>query len=175
MIISVGSGSMVLQGAAEKTLKIIGGTLYIPNFFPNTDANSVVSGTDEADTLTNSGANSTLLGGGGNDVIENSASNVTIRGGAGNDLISLGGSSQLLAYASGDGYDTVTGFTGLDSIRITDGSGYTSLVNGNDVIISVGSGSMVLNDAEDASINIVGGHFYIPNVFPNKQHSKRHR
>ena len=110
------------------------------------------------------GKNSTLNGGDGDDHIYNSVEKTTIVGGKGNDLISLGGSSRTstiptgknyILYSTGEGKDTIYGLGSTDTIEIVDGSIDSSVVNGNDVLLNVGSGSMLLKNAKGKTLNVL--------------------
>ena len=96
------------------------------------------------DYIDNEGAYSTLIGGDGDDTFYNgwNASLSVIEGGSGNDMITLDSNNQMIRYASGDGNDTVYRYFSTDTIRITDGSTYSTLKSGNDMIVSLASGSI---------------------------------
>ena len=109
------------------------------------------------DTINSNDPYVSVNGGAGNDSIEVSGwRHVTVRGGTGNDTITNVGDYNLIEYASGDGRDVVFDFDEDDTIRVVDGASYSTLTNGNDVIVSIGSGSITLKDAAEMSINIVG-------------------
>ncbi len=113
----------------------------------------------------------TLDGGTGNDTIMGRFGDSSISGGEGNDLISLTGDvdratinagtgddtiyndgyigmdgRQVFQYASGDGYDIIYGMTTADTIHITSGNISNTSLNGSDVILNVGSGSINLKN-----------------------------
>ena len=137
-----------------------------------------VTGTDGANFFYTykDGYNSTLNAGGGNDTVYNAAygtymllgdgddyiydgtrcgGNMTINGGTGNDTLSFTQYKyNVIQYANGDGDDVVLNYHSEDKIQITDGSEYTTTTSGNDVIITVGDGSITLKDAKDKTINI---------------------
>lgn len=73
---------------------------------------------------------------------------LTVKGGAGNDTINRGTNSSgiLYQYDAGDGYDTILGFNGDDTLQIT-GAEYSTSISGNDVIVSVGTGAIALKNA----------------------------
>ena len=107
---------------------------WISNYLSNT----VVTGTAWADTITNYGiGNVTIAGGKGNDSIDNHNYN-----------------GNLYWYNYGDGNDTISGFTANDVLQIN-GWSYSTMTSGNDFIVSVGYGSVVLKDAAQNTINIV--------------------
>ena len=82
----------------------------------------------------------------------------TVRGGAGNDTFNdIAPDSILYQYADGDGNDIITRYESSDTVSITDHSLYSTLVSNNDVIVSIGSGSITLKNASDKTLNIKGG------------------
>ncbi|MBQ7199699.1 MAG: hypothetical protein IJS29_10595 [Selenomonadaceae bacterium] len=100
---------------------------------------------------------STINGGDGNDtlVMGGYSSYSTFNGGKGDDIISInGGLNRVIQYVEGDGNDTIFGGSSFDSIQIL-GSGYIASTVGND-IITVDNGSILVKDAVDKYINIVG-------------------
>ena len=123
--------------------------------------NSMLDGGAGDDHIINRDSNtiySTLIGGSGQDTIRNSASYVTIEGGKDNDTISLasGHAGNVLTYANGDGKDTVYGYNSDDTLRIV-GSSYSTQNSGTkDILVNVGTGSMLLVDAGDVKLNIIG-------------------
>ena len=112
------------------------------------------------DHIINNGESVKINGGSGNETIVNYGSNSTINAGADNDRISFSGSkgNNLLQYTAGDGRDSVLGFSETDTLRIGNGNGtYSVFVSGNDVIVKVGTGRLILVDATNLSqVNIEG-------------------
>ena len=105
----------------------------------------------------NSSSNVTIEGGAGNDTINNRGNNVTISGGAGDDTItkySLA-NNNVFQYSSGDGNDKIYGYNSTDTLNIINGK-YTRSTVGNNVIVSVDSGTITLDGAADKIINING-------------------
>lgn len=78
---------------------------------PQTDAPTVVEGTDDADTLKGTDGGDTLSGMGGDD---------TLRGGMGPDELTGGTGADVLR--GGSGHDTLAGNTGFDILRGGSGS-----------------------------------------------------
>lgn len=111
------------------------------------------------DEIYNNSANSSINAGDGNDSISNRsyASLNAINGGAGDDSI-RNYYAHDLSVTGGDGDDTVYGFDELTTLQIGNGTDtYATLVSGNDVIIYVGDGSILLNGgAKLGQINITG-------------------
>ena len=108
--------------------------------------------------------------GAGNDYIMNYGQYTTINAGAGNDTINLVigykydySKNNYIDYSFGDGNDVIYGCSSTDTLNITGGN-YTSLISGQDVIISVGDGSMTLKNAANVSLNIQGAYATTPTV-----------
>ena len=195
VIISIGSGSITLKETHVTTPVIVGGSNKTPTVdsgvIGNQTSNTLISGTANADSIYNSGSHVTIDAGGGNDVIGTGAWYVsinagsgndfikvedglaTVRGGAGYDTVELDGGQNVILYASGDGNDLIDDYSSNDTIRITDGAEYRTLVSGDDVIVSIGSGSITLDDAVNKTLNIVGGTKIIPTVESNRRHRQR--
>ena len=108
------------------------------------------------DTIESYGYYNSIIGGSGNDSIQ-IYDYSTINGGNGNDSIELDGIGNIVEYASGDGNDVILYYSSFDTIRITDGSTYSTTRSGSDTIISVGSGSITLKEAVTGMLNIIGG------------------
>ena len=151
-ILNVGSGSVTFKN-------IEGGTNI--NILNADGSSSVITvpkilqGTSKADSLTNIEDDYQIDALAGNDKITNSGSNVTIIGGTGNDSISNSGENVLYQYATGDGKDTIIGFGENDTLQITKGTIKNSLVSGNDLILTVGTGSITLKDVVGIEINLI--------------------
>lgn len=153
------------------------GNDWIDTYYYN--ENSTILGGDGDDSIYNSAANSTMNGGAGNDSIHNWGDNISINGSSDNDTINntgdnvtiVGGSgddsidlhyriigayedayscANVVQYAEGDGNDTIQGIAFTDLIHITAGGYFTQTVD-NDLIISVGDGSMILLGAAKMS------------------------
>ena len=177
LIVSLGSGSITLKDAADRSITIRGGA-RVSDYINNTTQNTLIAGTSSADSIYNYAYYVTIDGGAGDDSINNAAGdyvsidggtgndsifngnlnwNNTIHGGLGDDTITNEGNYGIYQYASGDGNDVIFGFGYDDTLQLTDGANYTTLKSGSDLIVSLGSGSITLKDAADRSINIDGG------------------
>ena len=112
------------------------------------------------DSISNGGSNVSINAGAGNDTIWNyvGGDTVTINGGAGDDSISLNHDSKynVILYNEGDGNDTIYGFNESDTLKISGGS-YSTIKSGDDLIVTVGTSSIILKGAASLSaVNIDG-------------------
>lgn len=145
------------SGSAYSYVNVGMGDDLVKNYGPNT---TIYGGTGN-DSILNCDTHVTIDGGEGDDTINSSyrvydnIDYVTISGGKGNDQISLGSYSynNVIQYASGDGNDTIYGFNYDDTLHIKKGN-YKTSVSGNDVIVTVGKGSITLKNARYTSISI---------------------
>ncbi len=138
-----GNGNSVYGGDGDDSISI--------EFCENT----TVDGGAGNDTIKIYGNdNSLILGGTGNDFIDLTSGGIqTINAGTGNDTISISSGEYLFQYANGDGNDIIYNFNG--TLQITGGK-YQTLRSGNDLRVSVGSGSVLIKDIANATVSIVG-------------------
>lgn len=170
----VGNDSIYNSGSYS-TLKGEAGNDSIRNDFGKNILVDSGSGNDTVNNL--SGESATIDGGEGDDYIYNSGLSVSIDGGEGNDYIYIytnalkntinAGKGNdtvensctdgvLFQYISGDGYDSIKGFTAKDTLSIS-GSNYSTQKSGDDVFVKVGEASITLESAGKLSkLNIVG-------------------
>lgn len=127
---TVSVGKITLKGAASLDMLNIDGEFANPLFITLTDDN---------------------------DLFSNNQESVSVDAGMGDDFIFNSGSVVLFKYAAGDGFDTILGFKANDTLKISGGS-YSMQVSGNDVIVKVGKGSIVLKNVYGTadSLNING-------------------
>ena len=142
-----GEASTINGGAGDDTINI-------------NAPESVVKGGAGNDYINiNSGNNVFVDGGADDDRIETNVENATIRAGKGNDNINLNNNglhgSNVVEYAKGDGYDVVVGFEENDTFYIIDGSSYSTLKEGSNVVIEVDGGEVILEGAADKNLNII--------------------
>ena len=113
----------------------------------NSGTNVTINGGAGADTIDNRGDNAKIVGGAYADSIYNTGDNATISGKAGDDSITNNyGSNVVFDYVSGDGNDVITGFDEYSTLNIS-GLDYATERSGNDVIVSVGGGTITIKDA----------------------------
>lgn len=128
----------------------------------NTIAGALITGTDDADTITNEASDVTIEALGGDDLIMVlNASNVLVNGGDGDDVVSTvleystltGGSDYSnLSVVSGDGNDTIVNWGGSNP-SILSGAGNDYIVNRHGYYSTIDGG-----DGNDL-INISNGHY----------------
>ena len=95
-----------------------------------------------------------------------------INGGLGDDIIDLNDAetSSIIEYADGDGNDVVYGYKSIDRIRLTDESDFTTILSGEDVIVQVGTGVILLAGAADKDVHITKY-----SVLPDMQYSNNYK
>ena len=132
------SGAITLGGIASDPLapifvrNINGKTSAINYAVYNSESNTMLSGTSNADKIFNEGIRVTLNAGAGNDTIRNIADYAVIDGGAGNDSI-YGYDLDYGSLAGGRGHDTVHGSFRHSTICGGAGNDYISITGSNNV------------------------------------------
>ena len=142
----------------------------------NHSNNTLLTGTADADQIYNHGldyvtinagsGNDSVTGHGdfveidmgyGDDSVDFYGVNVTVEGGTGDDSITNphhNARGAVYVYKSGDGNDTINGLGITDTVLIASGS-WTTTKSGNDIIVTVGNGSITLKDAKAQPINFI--------------------
>lgn len=124
----------------------------------NSGSQVTINSGDGDDSIFNGGNTVSIYAGSGNDsVYYNDGDNVTINAGNGDDIIYLNSYSydNVIEYTNGDGKDTIYGFDTNDRLKISGGT-YSTVVNGNDIIVKVSSGSITFKNVKDSKLNIIG-------------------
>ena len=151
-IINSGSSAKINAGAGNDSIK-------------NTAASVSIVGGSGKDTITNTKTKVTINGGDGNDKIINSAASVSIIAGTGNDLISLGANAKnnFITYTAGN--DTIKGFNAMSTLKLGNGSDtYIKTTDGEDLILTVGDGSVMLTGAANLTTPKILGEEIITTV-----------
>ena len=117
--------------------------------------------TDKVDRINNVGSKLIIDGNAGNDKISNIGSFVTVRGGKGDDNVSLSGGDEgnnIFTYTDGDGKDFIFNFTANDKIQILGTTDVEEEIRNNDVVFTVGKGTITVRDAakSDMTITVIG-------------------
>ncbi len=157
-IMNYGAGATLSGGIGNDTINNDGANVTISagtgaDRIYNNGFSATIDCSTGNDYVSNYGANSTISAGTGADSIFNYTSGVTIDPGAGNDVISLAAdTSNVIQYSSGDGNDTIYGYSSTNQIRIT-GSGFATQRSGSDVLVNVNNGAITLKDYT-GSVNV---------------------
>ncbi|MBR1646662.1 MAG: VWA domain-containing protein [Selenomonadaceae bacterium] len=130
----------------------------------NSGSYSSVSGGSGDDTILSEGGMIQLTGGFGSVTASFTSlgryGSMTINGGLGNDQIQmpLYAGNNVIQYTEGDGNDSVYAYSENGSLQINSASPWSSVVSNNDIVITVGDGSITLVDAATSTsgINING-------------------
>lgn len=109
--------------------------------------NDVLEGMEGNDSLSDNGGNNLFNGGAGNDTMGGGGGNELFIGGKGNDTITTGQGADILAFARGDGQDTVKPDGEVDNvISLGGGIRYTDLTlskSGTSLVLNVGNNEKI--------------------------------
>ena len=142
-IVAGNKGSTIAGGAGND---LISGSV---------EADSIIGG-NGADTLNGGDGNDILNGGKGADVIYADAGNDTLTGGAGADTLYGGDGNDVFVYTKGDGNDVIADYQVGDIIRLGKKTAIkNSEIVGNDYVLTIGKGKLVVQGAADKDITIV--------------------
>ena len=169
VVVSVGSGSILLSDFAADTLNVNGSIVTVSvGSGESEDDWTTTTGTAKADKINNTKSKVIVNALAGNDNITNTAAEVSINAGTGNDVISLSGAAEnvtvyggkgndniygdsvghIYQYSNGDGKDIINSFNENDTIQILSGSIASTSLNGSDFVINIDKGSITLKDVE---------------------------
>ena len=117
------------------------------------DRNNTLDGGAGNDFFLVTGNKNILLGENGDDKIFAKGTGNSITGGAGDDLMILDGAKNaVIEYTAGDGTDVIYGYDASDLIKIK--GSYSTQVSGEDILIAVANGGIIVKDAKDLKLNI---------------------
>lgn len=125
----------------------------------NSTVNNVIDGGIGNDYIVSDGYpnyGATVKGGEGNDTIHDYSYHSVLDGGAGDDYLSLrddSNSERLIKYRAGDGNDTISGLSDMDTVEIA-ATAYSSVRSGNNIVVTVGDGSITFVGAVNRSVYI---------------------
>ena len=136
-------------------MKIFGFSLQRFGAIANSATNTIITATDETNSVNNSGNIVQLYLGDGADTVYNKGNLVTISAGEGNNSISNSGDNVIIT--AGDGNDSVTNSSDADSVSIALGDGNNYVRNGgNDVTIVGGDNQDKIYDNGDRVLISLG-------------------
>ena len=154
--ITLGTNTKTVEAKGRiKRVEIIGNDLD----------NTISSGVND-DTLTGGAGNDSILGNAGSDIINGDAGNDILRGGSGNDTLNGGAGNDSLWGDSGrdtfiyeSGNDVIFGFENMDKLEL--GGDFTADIDGDNLKLTVGNGSVTLKEFTATSFNINGESYVI--------------
>ena len=147
--LSVKNKIVTLNASAIDGEVSIDGSGYEFNFAKGDYKKTLITGSKNADLITSQGTKLSISGGAGNDTVKVLGSATTVTGGAGNDsIIGNNNGGNVFIYNSGDGNDIITDFAATDKIKILKETAKVE-ASGNDVIFTVGKGSITVKNAAD--------------------------
>ena len=158
ILISVGSGSILLKdAAAEKQLSIFP-TIESPLDITNSQSDTTIKTYSFDDTITNYADNVTIDSGAGNDLISNYGAHVSVNAGTDNDTVRNSGDNSIIDGGNGDDYlhnqasnSTLLGGAGNDTFFGADSD--TAFVN---VLFNGGAGADSFDISSENS-TVLGG------------------
>ena len=111
-------------------------------------------GNAQANTIIGSSKAETIYGGKGNDSINGGADNDKLYGEAGNDTLWGGTGNDIFVYGSGEGKDVIADYAAGDTIKISNGTITATGYKSNDVVFTVGSGTLTVKNGKGKAITI---------------------
>ena len=164
VLVTVGEDILTIAGG-QNVLTIVGGaslsTINIVNYeipalnVNNSTNDTLITGTELADTIQNTGSNVTIKGKASNDSIISSGANGSLNGESGNDTIENSGANSTVEGYYGDDRLTNSG----EGVSISGNYGNDTIINsGDNVTIASGSGSdSIVNTGSNVLIEFIGG------------------
>ena len=120
----------------------------------NAQANTIL-GSSGADTIYGATGADSISGAAGADKLFGDAGNDTLWGGAGNDTLTGGAGSDTFVYGSSEGKDVIADYASGDKIKISSGTISKTAYSGQNVVFTVGSGTLTVKNGKGKSISIV--------------------
>ena len=124
------------------------------NINGNAQANTIL-GSAKVDTIYGAAGNDSISGAAGNDKLFGDAGNDTLWGGAGNDTLTGGAGNDVFVYGSSEGKDVIADYAAGDTIKISSGTISRTAYSGQNVVFTVGSGTLTVKNGKGKSISIV--------------------
>ncbi|MBN8939829.1 MAG: Hint domain-containing protein [Rhizobiales bacterium] len=109
--------------------------------------NDTLSGGDGDDRLYGGAGRDILSGGAGDDYLSGGAGADILNGGAGDDVLEGGAGADRFVFDGEFGSDTIVDFQNNDRIELTGLTSYAIAQDGDDVVITTGSGSIFIKGA----------------------------
>ena len=129
--------------ALSRGIKIFGG-----------NGNDCILGGSGNDTIHGSNGADTIFGNAGNDCLSGGNGNDVLYGGAGNDTLTGGNGKDIFVYESGS--DLITDYrAGYDKIKIASGSITGSSLSGNNVVFTVGNGTLTVKNGRGKNLTVI--------------------
>ena len=123
------------------------------NIIGNAQANTIL-GSSKAETIYGEIGNDSINGNAGNDKLYGDAGADTLYGGVGADTLTGGEGKDIFVYGSGDGKDVITDYAAGDTIKISSGTINATGYKNNDVVFTVGSGTLTVKNGKGKAITI---------------------
>ena len=109
-----------------------------------------------ADTIRGGKGNDTLIGGAGNDELYGGEGDDSLWGGEGSDTLYGGDGSDVFIYNDGEGIDRIFDYNpNIDTIKLLSGKVDNTKAVGNDVVFTIGTGKIVLENAANTYAKVI--------------------
>ena len=146
------TASKVNASAISQAVSIIG-TAAANSIKGGKGADKIYGGAGN-DTIFGGAGNDSLFGEEGNDKLYGEAGNDTLSGGKGNDTLTGGAGNDVFVYSGGK--DVITDYTaGQDKIKIASGTISKTTYSGQNVIFTIGTGSLTVQKNKGKNITII--------------------
>ena len=146
----------------EKVTKVDASALSKSVGIIGTAAANSLKGGKGADILIGDDGNDTLYGNAGDDILIDFSGNSKLYGEAGNDSLSGGSGNDTLTGGAGNdvfifsaGKDVITDYAAGDKIKISSGKISKTTYSGKNIIFTVGSGSLTVQNGKGKKITII--------------------
>ena len=115
-----------------------------------------INGSKNADDITTSDNNLSISTGDGDDTITVGGMYVTVNAGLGDDTINTTKGNNVFVFAKNQGEDTINGFKKTDELK-TSGATATAVIDDEDVVVTLGTGTITLTNAASLSAIKING------------------
>ncbi len=163
VILKVDTGSITLVEAVNKSISVLDNRNKTVSFIHGSNVKDTITGISYddngnavVDKIFGEGGADLIDGGAGADWIDGGKGKDTLIGGKGKDTLTGGAGNDVFVYANGDGNDVIIDYTpDQDIIKLTNASISSSSINGEDVILKIGKGSICIKNGKDKQITVV--------------------
>ncbi|SDC32346.1 Hemolysin-type calcium-binding repeat-containing protein [Succiniclasticum ruminis] len=173
IVFMIGTGSITIENGSNKTVEVLDsrGTYkvsstaitLVPGFTGDMDANAYLEtvttidcrGSFKAINIVGNTQDNIIYAGNVGSTVDAGAGNDTLYGGTGNDTLNGGAGNDTFVYANGGSDDIIKDYAeGQDTLEISSGSISNTMVSDADVVFTVGSGSITIENVLNNVVSI---------------------